>query len=72
MDTRDGTIYESLKDAFKAGVISEYLLPMQIQSNRTQRRAMKVGRNSPCPCGSGLKFKKCHLGMEGYDAKKED
>jgi len=20
-----------------------------------------VGRNDPCPCGSGLKFKKCHL-----------
>jgi methionyl aminopeptidase len=23
---------------------------------------MKVGRNDPCPCGSGLKFKKCCLG----------
>lgn len=21
---------------------------------------MKVGRNEPCPCGSGQKFKKCH------------
>jgi uncharacterized protein len=20
----------------------------------------KIGRNDPCPCGSGLKFKKCH------------
>lgn len=20
----------------------------------------KVGRNDPCPCGSGKKFKKCH------------
>lgn len=20
----------------------------------------KVGRNDPCPCGSGLKFKRCH------------
>lgn len=25
----------------------------------------KVGRNAPCPCGSGKKFKKCHLGREG-------
>lgn len=24
-----------------------------------------VGRNDPCPCGSGLKFKRCHLGREG-------
>jgi uncharacterized protein len=22
-------------------------------------RALKVGRNDPCPCGSGKKFKKC-------------
>ena len=25
---------------------------------------LKVGRNDPCPCGSGLKFKKCHMGRE--------
>ena len=23
-------------------------------------RAPKVGRNDPCPCGSGKKYKKCH------------
>ena len=21
---------------------------------------MKVGRNDPCPCGSGKKYKQCH------------
>lgn len=26
-----------------------------------RRRAAKVGRNDPCPCGSGKKFKKCCL-----------
>jgi preprotein translocase subunit SecA len=25
-----------------------------------QRAAPKVGRNDPCPCGSGQKFKQCH------------
>ncbi|WP_203434328.1 SEC-C metal-binding domain-containing protein [Nitrosococcus halophilus] len=20
----------------------------------------KIGRNEPCPCGSGVKYKKCH------------
>jgi len=25
------------------------------------RAEPKVGRNDPCPCGSGLKFKKCCL-----------
>lgn len=27
-----------------------------------------VGRNAPCPCGSGLKFKKCCLGKEAASA----
>jgi preprotein translocase subunit SecA len=31
-----------------------------------QRRAEnKVGRNDPCPCGSGKKYKKCHGANEG-------
>jgi preprotein translocase subunit SecA len=30
-------------------------------SESAQRRAGdKVGRNDPCPCGSGKKYKKCH------------
>lgn len=24
-----------------------------------------LGRNDPCPCGSGKKFKRCHMGQEG-------
>ena len=24
----------------------------------------RVNRNQPCPCGSGKKFKKCHLGLQ--------
>lgn len=26
-----------------------------------KRRIPKVGRNDPCPCGSGKKYKKCCL-----------
>jgi preprotein translocase subunit SecA len=29
-----------------------------------QRRVKKVGRNDPCPCGSGKKYKKCCLAGE--------
>jgi uncharacterized protein len=29
------------------------------QSFRTDRTRVKVGRNAPCPCGSGRKFKRC-------------
>ena len=25
---------------------------------------MKIGRNDPCPCGSGKKYKKCHGGVK--------
>lgn len=25
-----------------------------------ERRVVKIGRNDPCPCGSGKKYKKCH------------
>ena len=25
---------------------------------------MRIGRNDPCWCGSGVKFKHCHLGRE--------
>lgn len=27
----------------------------------------KVGRNELCPCGSGKKFKRCHLGVNEID-----
>ena len=26
----------------------------------TVKKGKKVGPNDPCPCGSGLKYKKCH------------
>ena len=29
---------------------------------------MKVGRNDPCPCGSGKKYKACCLGKHGAGA----
>ena len=29
------------------------------------RSAPKVGRNDPCPCGSGRKYKKCHGASQG-------
>jgi preprotein translocase subunit SecA len=32
-----------------------------------KRDADKVGRNDPCPCGSGKKYKKCH-GLAGTEA----
>ncbi len=40
--------------------------PSQLSTNGEQKSRMpvhvdkKVGRNDPCPCGSGLKYKNCH------------
>ena len=31
------------------------------------RDGIKIGRNDPCPCGSGKKFKRCCLGKGIYD-----
>ena len=28
----------------------------------------KIGRNDPCPCGSGLKYKNCCLGSGKYES----
>jgi preprotein translocase subunit SecA len=34
--------------------------PAQAEAPKPIRAAAKVGRNDPCPCGSGKKYKKCH------------
>ena len=31
----------------------------KIQSSKTIVSGTKIGRNEPCPCGSGKKYKKC-------------
>ena len=42
------------------------LLDEESDEARTVRRGMpKVGRNDPCPCGSGKKFKQCCSGAGG-------
>lgn len=41
--------------------IVERLSKYNLKKGRAIRTdGRKIGRNSPCPCGSGLKFKKCH------------
>jgi preprotein translocase subunit SecA len=41
--------------------------PQQMPPQRPVRVAPKVGRNQPCPCGSGKKFKNCHGVLEGVE-----
>ena len=51
---------------FKVGLITQpqpiqYIIPTKEgESNISNQPADKIGRNDPCPCGSGKKYKKCH------------
>jgi preprotein translocase subunit SecA len=42
-----------------------YTAPAKEAPQPAQRPAGRVGRNDPCPCGSGKKYKKCHGSEEG-------
>jgi preprotein translocase subunit SecA len=42
-------------------------MPQSAQMQRPVRAQPKVGRNQPCPCGSGKKFKNCHGVLEGVE-----
>ena len=48
---------------------SEDPLPDDTQSagaqNQVTREGPKIGRNDPCPCGSGKKYKQCHGALDG-------
>ena len=39
--------------------IRDYWLPHRKAASTFRRETEKVGRNDPCPCGSGKKYKKC-------------
>ncbi|MBI5815039.1 MAG: preprotein translocase subunit SecA [Nitrospinae bacterium] len=41
-------------------VIESHGQPEEHKQETVKRSAKKVGRNDPCPCGSGKKYKKCH------------
>jgi len=42
----------------------------QRRPKTVRRRARKVQRNEPCPCGSGKKYKQCHLLKDEEAARK--
>jgi len=38
----------------------DYYDPSEQMKNEPIKVGPKVGRNDPCPCGSGKKYKQCH------------
>ena len=67
MDTNTGEIYDNkvIKQLIASGAIQDRarFKEMKVQPTKQQmrRRPPRIGRNDPCPCGSGLKFKACCL-----------
>ena len=70
MDTKTGRILDA-NNPEEQGIIDKLakkqpgrvkpmvLAPTEKQMHR--RPYPKIGRNDPCPCGSGIKFKRCCL-----------
>jgi len=61
------SLMDEFKPSFRGKRIYPYILPMsprfvkvmRPELDRTKEYGQKVGRNDPCPCGSGKKYKKC-------------
>ena len=67
MDPGTGKLYQVTDEqaARKRG-----LIPVNRELSRQERRLMRIGPNSPCGCGSGVKFKKCcRLSANGRDGR---
>lgn len=65
MDTRDGTIYVQDLVERMGPTDRPYMREMGYHPTPRQRQRQRVGRNDPCPCLSGRKFKKCCLVRTG-------
>jgi uncharacterized protein len=56
-DNMDDLLDEAATAIPRAAIVLRKIA--QFNTERTARRYSKVGRNDPCPCGSGLKYKRC-------------
>ena len=58
LDNEDVRDLERIRSARDLGEIAD--LPAGMPSLEARFGGAKVGRNDPCPCGSGKKYKRCH------------
>ena len=52
---------KTMAGLLQQGRFADEIMQMHSPQNATQAGGTKVGRNDPCPCGSGTKYKHCHL-----------
>lgn len=66
---------EKLKDFEDSVITGDQLARLRALYNRKPkqlvRKHAKVGRNDPCPCGSGKKFKNCCMNSGEFDGLRE-
>ena len=55
------------KEQKKEAEVQKNTTAPTLEKEPVKRSAPKVGRNDPCPCGSGKKFKQCCMGKGIYD-----
>ncbi len=54
---------EELKAKRAPANVMQWVRRMEIQKQQEKAEKTIIGRNDPCPCGSGKKYKHCHLGI---------
>jgi preprotein translocase subunit SecA len=66
-DMVEGIKHDTVRYLFHVEVAQPNTQPQRVEpaptgpgSSKTQVHSDKVGRNDPCPCGSGKKYKRCH------------
>ena len=62
----DGRVEPDTQQILRLGVRES------LRAAQTIRRSSQIGRNDPCPCGSGRKYKRCHDGKSLPDADSGD
>ncbi len=55
------------KEQKKEAEVQKNTTAPTLEKEPVKRTAPKIGRNDPCPCGSGKKFKQCCMGKGIYD-----
>jgi len=59
---------QSMATLSRSGATNEEI--RQLVRSEEAKASLRAGRNDPCPCGSGRKYKKCCLGKSSFDREK--
>lgn len=74
-DATDEQISEQMKQFEDSVITGDQLTKLRALYNRKPkqmvRKHAKVGRNEPCPCGSGKKFKNCCMKSGEFEGLRE-